>query len=155
MTTPRPRILVVKLSAIGDVVHTLPALNALRRHLPTAHITWLVEEAAAELVIGHPALDDVLMSRRKTWLKGLKTDERRQHLNEMADFICRLRRRRYDIVLDFQASLKGAVLIALTRARRENRLWTGIGTPGAQLSGPQRTRSCCQHGDSCSGSQPS
>ena len=119
MTTPRPRILMVKLSAIGDVVHTLPALNALRRHLPNAHITWLVEEAAAELVIGHPALDDVLVSRRKTWLKGLKTDKRRQHLNEMADFIGRLRRRRYDVVLDFQASLKGAVLIALARAKRK------------------------------------
>ena len=119
MTTPRARILLVKLSAIGDVVHTLPALNALRRHLPTAHITWLVEEAAAELVIGHPALDDVLVSRRKTWLKGLKANQRRQHLNEMTEFIGRLRRRRYDFVLDFQASLKGAVLIALTRARRK------------------------------------
>jgi len=119
MTAPRLRILIVKLSAIGDVVHTLPALNALRHHFPSAHITWLVEEAAAELVLGHPALDEVLVSRRKTWLKGLKTSQRRQHLIEIVDFIALLRRRRYDIVLDFQASLKGAVLIALTRARRK------------------------------------
>ncbi len=42
------KVLIVKLSAIGDVIHTLPALNALRRHDKDAHITWLVEEDAAE-----------------------------------------------------------------------------------------------------------
>jgi heptosyltransferase-1 len=59
------KILIVKLSAIGDVIHTLPALNALRAHYPHAHITWLVEEAAADLVVGHRALDRVIVSRRK------------------------------------------------------------------------------------------
>ncbi len=44
------KILIVKLSAIGDVIHTLPALNAIREHYPQAHITWLVEAAAADLV---------------------------------------------------------------------------------------------------------
>ncbi|MBI5895908.1 MAG: lipopolysaccharide heptosyltransferase I, partial [Desulfobacterales bacterium] len=53
----KPSILIVKLSALGDVVHPLPALNALRRYYPKAHIAWLVEEAAANLVSGHPALD--------------------------------------------------------------------------------------------------
>ena len=43
-------ILVVKLSAIGDVIHTLPALNAIRAHYPKAHITWLVEEAHAPVL---------------------------------------------------------------------------------------------------------
>ena len=46
------KILIVKLSAIGDVIHTLPALNAIRDQYPDAHITWLVEEAAADLVVG-------------------------------------------------------------------------------------------------------
>ena len=55
-------ILIVKLSAIGDVIHTLPALNAIRNAYPEARITWLVEEAAYELVKGHPALDRVLVS---------------------------------------------------------------------------------------------
>jgi 3-deoxy-D-manno-octulosonic-acid transferase/heptosyltransferase-1 len=57
-------ILIVKLSAIGDVLHTLPALNALRERFPGAAITWLVEEAAADLVCGHPALDRVLVSSK-------------------------------------------------------------------------------------------
>lgn len=115
----RPRILIVKLSAIGDVVHTLPALNAIRRHFPQAHITWLVEEAAADLVIGHPALDEVLVSRRKTWIRGLRGKQWRHQLNAMAAFIKALRSRRYDLLFDFQFSLKGAVLITLARARRK------------------------------------
>ena len=58
-------ILIVKLSAIGDVIHTLPSLAALRRCYPDADITWVVEEAAADLLSGHPDLDRVLVLRRK------------------------------------------------------------------------------------------
>ena len=113
----RPRILIVKLSAIGDVVHTLPALNALRDHFPQAHITWLVEAAAAGLVVGHPALDRVLVSKRKTWLAGLKTADRRTHWRALVDFLRQLRDTRYDLLIDFQGSAKGAVLVAAARAR--------------------------------------
>ncbi len=114
-----PKVLIVKLSAIGDVVHTLPALNALRRHRPEAHITWLVEEAAADLVIGHRAIDRVLISGRKRWAKGLRTSQWRHHLGKASAFLRQLRDTRYDMVLDFQAALKGAALIALTRADRK------------------------------------
>jgi len=114
-----PRILIVKLSAIGDVVHTLPALNALRRHYPSAHITWLVEEAAADLVIGHKALDDVIVSRRKTWLPGLRGRGRHRHLTEIIRFIKKLRAERFDMIFDFQASFKGAVLVAMVRSRQK------------------------------------
>lgn len=119
MSRQRPKILIVKLSAIGDVVHTLPALNALRRHFAQAHITWLVEETAADLIVGHPALDRVLVSRRKSWAKGLKTGLWRDHLCQIRDFIKALRDTRYDMVIDFQAALKGAMLIALVRADRK------------------------------------
>ena len=112
-------ILIVKLSAIGDVIHTLPALTALRRHHPDARITWLVEEAAADLVRGHRALDRVLVSRRKHWLQELRGPGRARSLREMRAFIRALRDTRYDLVLDFQALLKSAVLIALARGRRK------------------------------------
>ena len=65
-------ILIVKLSAIGDVIHTLPSLAALRRCYPDADISWVVEEAAADLLADHPDLNRVLISRRKTWLKELR-----------------------------------------------------------------------------------
>ncbi len=112
-------ILVVKLSAIGDVIHTMPALNAIKRHYPKARITWLVEEAAADLVEGHPALDRVLISRRKHWLAGLSGPSRYRQVKAAVVFIKALRDTRYDLVLDFQASLKGGVLIGLTRGTRK------------------------------------
>ena len=54
-------ILIVKMSAIGDVIHTLPALNALRAHFTDAHITWLVEEAASLIIESHQAVDRVII----------------------------------------------------------------------------------------------
>jgi heptosyltransferase-1 len=112
-------ILIVKLSAIGDVIHTLPALNVIRDQYPQARITWLVEEAAAGLIEGHPALDRVLVSRRKRWLKGLSGPGKVQHLRKVIAFLRELRDTRYDMILDFQASLKGGLLIALARGRRK------------------------------------
>ena len=119
MIPASPNVLIVKLSAIGDVVHTLPAVNAIRHYRPQAHITWLVEEAAAGLVINHPAVDRVLVSSRKRWANGLRTGAWRKHLSVTKRFAGELRDTRYDLVIDFQSAIKGAMLIALTRARRK------------------------------------
>jgi len=112
-------ILIVKLSAIGDVIHTLPALNAIRAHYPNAHITWLVEAAAADLVIGHRALDRVIVSHRKRWARQLRGGGRRQALMEMRQFWRDLRDTHYYIIIDFQALLKSGVLVWLARGRRK------------------------------------
>ena len=112
-------ILIVKLSAIGDVIHTLPALNALRKYYPGARITWLVEEDSSALVKGHPAVDQVLVSKRKRWVKGFLGPSPWNNVKEIYRFIKRLRGTRYDLVIDFQALLKSGVLIALTRGRRK------------------------------------
>ncbi|MFZ5564504.1 MAG: lipopolysaccharide heptosyltransferase I [Thermodesulfobacteriota bacterium] len=111
-------ILIVKLSAIGDVVHTLPALNALRRYYPDAHITWVVEEAAASLVLGHAALDRVIISRRKRWIKQLKAAPGIV-ISEARTFLRELRDTEYEVILDFQGLLKSAVLVALARGKRK------------------------------------
>jgi 3-deoxy-D-manno-octulosonic-acid transferase/heptosyltransferase-1 len=121
-------ILIVKLSAIGDVVHTLPALNALRRHYPNAHITWLVEEAAADLVVGHRAVDRVLISKRQAWLRQLVHGPKRlEALAEIWRFLRQVRDLRYDLILDFQGLLKSGLLIFLAHGRRK----IGFG-PGMQ-----------------------
>ena len=112
-------ILIVKLSAIGDVIHTLPALNAIRNAYPEARITWLVEEAAYELVKGHPALDRVLVSKRKRWLKKLRSPLFLSSMKEVYDFLKELRDTHYDMILDFQALLKSGFLIALARGKRK------------------------------------
>jgi 3-deoxy-D-manno-octulosonic-acid transferase/heptosyltransferase-1 len=110
------KILIVKLSAIGDVIHTLPALNAVRKQYPDAHITWIVEEVAVDLVVGHRALDRVIVSKRKRWLKNL---HRTETLPDICKFLRELRDTRYDLILDFQGLLKSGILIALAKGGRK------------------------------------
>jgi len=112
-------ILIVKLSAIGDVIHTLPSLAALRRCYPQAHISWAVEEAAADLLADHPMLDRVLVSRRKRWIRDLRRGAGRAAvLREIREFYRMLRDRPYDLVIDFHGLFKSAVLVWLSGGKR-------------------------------------
>ncbi|HDQ03828.1 MAG TPA: lipopolysaccharide heptosyltransferase II [Deltaproteobacteria bacterium] len=112
-------ILIVKLSAIGDVIHTLPSLSALRKLYPAAHITWVVEEAAAGLVLNHPLLDEVLISRRKTWLKKIKAGKFQSAWDDIYLFFKALRRRPYDLVIDFHGLFKSSVIVFLSGGKRK------------------------------------
>lgn len=112
-------ILIVKTSAIGDVTHTLPSLHALRAHYPEAHITWLVEEAAADIIKGHAALDRVLVSRRKSWVGQLKRQPFSGVVGEICGFLKELRDTEYDLIIDFQSLLKSGVLIGLAHGKRK------------------------------------
>lgn len=112
------RILIVKLSAIGDVVHSLPVLSALRVMHPDAEIHWLVEEAAAGLIENHPLLDNVLISRRKSWLKELKRGDYRPLL-ECVKLIRTVRSKPYDLVLDLHNLAKSSVWVALAKSKRK------------------------------------
>ena len=116
---PDMNILIVKLSAIGDVIHTLPSLAALRRLYPDSHITWVVEEAAADLIIGHPHLDEVLISRRKGWMKDIKAGKLQSACREMRAFLQQLRSRRYDLVIDFHGLLKSSMMVFLSGGKRK------------------------------------
>jgi len=114
------KILIVKLSAIGDVVQTLPALEAIKRTFPNSEITWVVEEAAAGILEGHPAITRLLISRRRAWLAtltGISTVG--QGFRNISAFIRELRSVRYDIAVDFQGLLKSGVIIGLARADRK------------------------------------
>ena len=112
-------ILIVKMSAVGDVIHTLPALNAIRRYYPNAHITWLVEEVASGLVEGHKALDRVLVSKRKRWVGGVLGSSCLESIKEASHFVKELRDTKYDLIFDFQGLLKSGILIGLARGNRK------------------------------------
>lgn len=112
-------ILIVKLSAIGDVIHTLPSLAALRRLYPDAHITWVVEEAAADLIKNHPDLDEVLVSGRKRWNKDFRGGQLRRPLKEVRSFLKTLRQRPYDLVIDFHGLFKSSMIVFLSRGKRK------------------------------------
>ncbi len=104
-------ILIVKLSAIGDVVQSLPFLEAMRR-------TWLVEEASADLLTDHPALDRVLVSRRKTWVRELKQGHVGRTLGRIRAFLKDLRAEKYDLLVDLQGLFKSGILAFLSGGRR-------------------------------------
>jgi lipopolysaccharide heptosyltransferase I len=113
-------ILFIKLSAIGDVVQTLPALEAIKRTYPDSSITWAVEEAAADILDGHPLISRLLVSRRKSWIRMLKNPLTFfQGLGGIVRFFGELRSTRYDIAIDFQGLFKSGVLIGLARAQRK------------------------------------
>jgi heptosyltransferase-1 len=113
-------ILIVKLSAIGDVIHTLPSLAALRKLYPEAHITWVIEEASADLIAGHPHLDRVIVSRRKRWLQELGDPQKTgQALKEIKEFLKSLRDRPYDLVIDFHGLFKSALIVLISGGRRK------------------------------------
>ncbi len=113
-------ILIVKLSAIGDVVHTLPFLEVIRANYPNARIDWVVEEASSQIIEGHPALDHVIVSHRTSWQKKLfRGRESSTALIGIRKFLGELRAETYDWVVDLQGLLKSALLLGLSRGRRK------------------------------------
>lgn len=109
------RILIVRLSAIGDVIHALPCLNALRTAFPDAYIAWVVENIAADILYKHPQLDEVFIIPKKRWRKV----KPRIWLNELVPFVRILRSKRFEIAFDFQGLTKSSIIsrAAGTRVR--------------------------------------
>lgn len=109
------RLLIVKLGSIGDIVHTLPSLAAIRRALPRADISWVVERRAAEILRDNPLLDRLIevdtKALRRWPVSGETLLAPRQQLR-------RLRASTFDIALDFQGLLKSASIARLSGARR-------------------------------------
>jgi heptosyltransferase I len=113
------KILVIRLSAIGDVAHTLPAAHLLKKGLPGCSITWVVEEAAADLIAGYEGIDSIIVSKRTAWLRALRAGRAVAACAEAAAFVRELRRDEYDLVLDFQGLFKSGILAVLARGKRK------------------------------------
>ena len=113
-------ILIVKLSAIGDVVHTLPFLEVIRENFPKARIDWVVEETSSQIIEDHPAIDHVIVSQRTSWQKQLfRMWECSTALIGIREFLGQLRAQTYDLVIDLQGLFKSALLLGLSRGRRK------------------------------------
>jgi heptosyltransferase I len=99
-----PRVCLVMLSALGDVVHALPVVTAIKRHVPATRLTWILQPGPATLVRGHPDVDEILIfERRRGWPAML--DLRRE-----------LRARPFDLVIDLQPYFKAGLITGFTRA---------------------------------------
>jgi lipopolysaccharide heptosyltransferase II len=111
------KILLIRLRLIGDVVFTTPAVAAIRRRFPDAHITYLVEPQAAPVVRHNPNIDRVLVAERPRGLSRLRYD---------IALARRLRAERFDLVIDFHGGPRGSWLTFATGARRR----VGYDVPG-------------------------
>src|SRR5438874_5021454 len=109
------RILIVKLGSIGDVVHTLPALAAMRRALPDAEISWVVERGSAEILRDNPLLDRLIEIDTKALRRGLMSGET---LRAPRQQLRLLRASAFDLALDFQGLIKSAIVARLSGAGR-------------------------------------
>src|ERR1041384_8622921 len=110
------RILIVRLGSIGDIVHALPSLAAIRRALPDAEVSWVVESRTAEILRSNPLLDRLIVIDTKALRRGLMSGETlrapRQQLRLLRASGA------FDLALDFQGLIKSAMIARLSGARR-------------------------------------
>ena len=109
------RILLVKTSSLGDIIHNLPVVSDVRHAFPDAQIDWLVEENFVDIPLLHPGVRMVIPVALRRWRKSLLKAATWQ---EMREFYAALRRETYDVVVDTQGLLKSALLTCLARGRR-------------------------------------
>jgi heptosyltransferase-1 len=124
-TTPPPppvipaepeAILIVRLSARGDVMFATPIIRALRNRYPEAHLTWVVEPAASDVVLHHPELDEVVVWDRGEWKRLIRQGRFREVWRRLRDFRKTLRARRYDLAIDMQGLLRSGAVTRLSGA---------------------------------------
>lgn len=111
-----PRILIVRMTAFGDVVHGIPVACALRREFPEAYLAWIAEGRAGDVLEGHPALDALIRVPRRFWKSPREIRLMRRRLREL----------KFDIAIDLQCLTKSAMTAWLSGAKRR------IGRAGAE-----------------------
>lgn len=109
------RILLIKTSSLGDVIHNLPVVTDLRVHFPDAVIDWVVEEGYADIVRLHPGVRQAIPVALRRWRKSLLGAAT---WCEMRDFRARLRKESYDLVIDSQGLLKSALITRMALGKR-------------------------------------
>jgi lipopolysaccharide heptosyltransferase I len=107
------RIALLKPSALGDIIHSLPVLTALRHRFPQATITWIINRSYEPLLLGHPDLDETLPFDRAAARSGLGSA-----LTTYVQFVQELRRRRFDVLIDLQGLLRSGLMALVSGARR-------------------------------------
>lgn len=105
------RILIVKLSALGDIIHALPVLDYLHQAVPDAVIDWVVEDQNRTILEGNPLIRNVISINTRAWRKKPFSASSRR---EVGAIIRRLRGAAYDVVLDLQGNIKSGIITALT-----------------------------------------
>lgn len=107
------KILIVKPSSLGDVVHSLPCLNAMKGCFPKAEIHWVIARGLEELLEGHPMIDRLIIINKDLWKKLSQTGAT---LKEIRELFRQLRHENYDMVVDLQGLLRSGLITLATDA---------------------------------------
>lgn len=110
----KPKILIIRRSALGDTIHTLPLAKSLREKFPNAQIDWVVEDKAEKFITNNPLLDKVYVIHKKTG-----------GFAEFKQIVKQIRAEKYDIAIDTQQLLKSGVILGLSGAKRKIALSDG------------------------------
>ena len=130
------RVLLVKLSSLGDVVHTLPAAMDIRRSVPGVQIDWVVEPAFASLVRLCPVVDRVIEMDLRRWRKSVLSGQTRVAWQQ---FKQQLQAQSYDRVIDLQGLTKSALVSRLARLNSGGlRIAMANRTEGSSYEAPTR-----------------
>lgn len=134
------KVLIVKLSSLGDVVHTMPAVMDIKAVFPNAQIDWVVESGFAPLVARCAAVHRVIPCELRRWRKSiLKAELRTQTWAEWAAFKSNLQQENYDVILDLQGLTKSAWIAWMARkAKTGQRYALGNRTDGSSYERPTR-----------------
>jgi len=125
------RVLILKISSLGDVIHTLPALSDAQKAIPGIQFDWVVEEAFNEIPTWHPAVNRVITIAHRRWRKDLL---RTLFSSEFKSFIQEIRAEDYDLIIDAQGQLlKNTWLAYLAKGRRVGMDWQSVREPVASL----------------------
>lgn len=124
------KVLIVKTSSMGDVIHTLPALTAATKHFADIRFDWVVEEGFAEIPRWHFAVDNVIPVALRRWRKNIVDTLRH---SEWQEFQRQLRQEQYDWIIDAQGLIKSAILTRFARGLRCGLNWESAREPLASL----------------------
>ncbi len=113
---PPKNILLVRLSARGDIVFSSPLIRAFRRTYPDTRLTWIAESHTKDLIEHHPELDDLIVWDRNRWKKLWKERRFLTLYREARELVRDLRRRKFDVAIDLQGLLRSGLVTFLSGA---------------------------------------
>lgn len=124
------KILIVRSSSLGDIVHLLPAISDIQKHVKDFTMDWVVEEAFSEIPLWHPAVNDIIEIAHRRWRKDWFGSRSR---SERKKFINKLQSTKYDYILDMQSLLKSAWVVWLAKGTKHGLNWKSAKESPASL----------------------
>lgn len=124
------RVLILRTSSLGDLIHMLPAISDMTAKVPSLTIDWVVEEAFVEIPNWHPAVNDVIPVAHRRWRKSWLSAQSRAQRREVLETV---RGNRYDMVLDMQALLKSVWLLRAASGVKHGLDWRSAREPLCSL----------------------